>query len=174
MATLYEPHSPERSKGLSLTPFVLVSPKSPGPIPWHFSGPSWALPGGKEMHAVGGGYQSKSRSPLQGDMRPPLEPPKEEHNDYLGKGVLTPRGLRYKLGPRKCGFTIAKLDPQSDRLEPGVPTGNTHASGWRLTGVLMAPQPPLKQMPALRGGPRAFDPGSGGRKQRERSRPGPH
>lgn len=70
-------------------------------------------------------------------------------------GVLTPRGLRLGLGPRKCRFTISKLDPQSDRLEPGMPAGNTHAFSWRLAGVLMAPQPPWSpfQLPGVDPGP---------------------
>lgn len=149
---LYKPHSPKRSKGIRSEPL----PTSPGPISRPFPSPSWALPGEKELQTAGGGCQPRPRVPAARPHAPRLEPPKEELKDIWVRGFFATHELRFGLGPGKCCFPIAKLYPQSDRLELGVPTGDIHATGWHLAGVLMAPQPPLKPVPSSQGWTQGF------------------
>lgn len=144
-----------------------------------FSGPSWALLAGEEPQTAEHplseeGCQPRPRGPQRPHAPAPAGPARRGAQRHLGRRALSPPGLRPRLGSEKCRFTAAKQDPRSDRREPRGPVGNTYASGWRLTGGLMAPQPPLTPMPAPRGGLRAFGAGFGERRQRRQSRGGQH
>lgn len=85
---------------------------------------------------------------------------------HLGRGILTPLGLGPSLGPRKCSFTIVKLDPWSDRQEPGCPrgTGTSMPLAGASSGVgrLMAPSLHRCQLPVVDPN-RDFGPGLGGK-----------
>lgn len=94
------PTCPEQSRDLRP-----AAPRSPDPIPWTFSGSTWALPRGKELQSVehprsGGGCQPRPRGPAR-----PQEPPSwnclKRNATTFGERHSHPTWIRAQFRPQE-------------------------------------------------------------------------